>query len=155
MISDPFAAGDDLLSALDALGDLEQNTSRAILAQRSSERLNVQTPVRVRPGNASQRFDLELTGSTADISSGGSQVLLNRPVLAGDYFFLTFTDHADEVGELLCRCTRCRMVQEEVFEIGLQFEHDIDLSALLPRDAAPATPRSDRPADDPSPLDIF
>ena len=152
MITDPFGNGDDLLGALDALGDLQQNTDQAILAQRSSERVNLRTRVRVRPGNASQRFDVELTGVTADVSGGGSQVLLKRPVLAGDYFFLSFLDHADTIGEILCRCIRCRMVQEEVFEVGLQFEHNIDPSQLLSRRDEPGIARHAAEADDLSSL---
>lgn len=146
-MNDPFASGDDLLSSLDALGDLERNTDQAVLAKRSSERLNLRTPIRLRPGNASQRFDMQLDGFTADVSRGGTQVLLKRPVLAGDYFFMSFADHTDAIGEVLARCMRCRMVQEEVFEAGLQFEHDIDPSLLLPKREM-ASPASQMAQDD-------
>lgn len=154
MFHDPFQGGDSVQSALDALGDLEQNTDHAILAKRSSERLTLRTPIELRPGNASQRFDFKIQGVTADVSSGGTQALLKQPILAGDYFLMRFNDHADALGDVLVRCMRCRLVQEEVFEVGLQFEHDIDTSALLPRHAArPAAPTG--PGNDLDPLAHF
>lgn len=121
--------------AIQSLGELEDNTSQAILSQRASERIKVKTKVVVRPGNASDRYRFSIEGLTGDISNGGCQILLARPILPGDIYWLSFADTHVTLGSLLARCTRCRMVQEDAFESGFRFFHDIDLaSALKDRD---------------------
>ena len=85
----------------------------------------------VRPGNASERFRFSIEGLTGDISNGGCQVLLARPILPGDIYWLSFTGTDVTIGSLLVRCTRCRMVQEDAFESGFRFFHDIDLGNAL------------------------
>ncbi len=122
-----------LTDALAALGDLEANNSQAILKQRSSERMVIRTRVRLQPGNSSQRHTDAIDGLTGDISNGGTLVLLPRPVLAGDTFWVTFSNEHVSIGSLLARCTRCRMVREDTFEIGLRFFHDIDLASAANR----------------------
>lgn len=120
--------------ALDALAALETNTNAAILAQRSSQRLEIQTKLVVRPGNASQRHEFSIPGVTADISAGGCMVLLPRPIMTGDIFWLTFDDSILRLGSLLARCLRCRLVREDAFEVGFRFLNDVDLQAAILRD---------------------
>jgi len=117
--------------AIESLGELQENTSQAILRQRSSERITLRTKVVVRPGNASDRFRFSVEGLTGDISNGGCQILLARPILPGDIYWLSFTEPQVTIGSLLARCMRCRMVQEEAFESGFRFFHDIDLANAL------------------------
>jgi len=117
--------------AIESLGELQENTSQAILSQRASERIKLRTKVVVRPGNASDRFRFSVEGLTGDISNGGCQVLLARPILPGDIYWLSFTETRITIGSLLARCTRCCMVQEEAFESGFRFFHDIDLANAL------------------------
>jgi hypothetical protein len=120
--------------ALDALAALESNTNAAILAQRASQRLEIQTKLLVRPGNASQRHEFGIPGVTADISSGGCMVLLPRPIMTGDIFWLSFDDSVLRLGSLLARCLRCRLVREDAFEVGFRFLNDVDLHAAIVND---------------------
>ena len=67
-----FALSDNL----ESLRDLERNTHDAFLAQRSSERIEIRTLVRITHGSVSQRHLLAAEGLTADISNGGCMVLM-------------------------------------------------------------------------------
>ena len=60
-----------LSDALDALSELEQNTSQAITAMRASQRIDIRTRVWIQPGNSSNRTGFVIEGLTADISRGG------------------------------------------------------------------------------------
>ena len=117
--------------ALEALSELENNTSEAIVAQRSSERLEIQTKVIIRNGNASQRHVFAIEAVTADVSNGGCMVLMPRPIMAGDLFWMSFDDSQVRIGSLLARCMRCRMVREDAFEAGFRFMNDVDLSSAV------------------------
>ncbi len=121
---------DDILGvsdALEALNELENNTDQAILAQRSSERIDVRTRVVIRPANSSERTAMTVEAMTADISDGGCRVLTSTPLMAGDVFWLAFDDAQLCLGSLFGRCMRCRMVQEDAFEVGFRFLNAIDL----------------------------
>ena len=61
----------------------------------------------------------------------GLVVLASRAILPGDIYHITFYDELESVGPLLARCMRCRMVQEDAFEVGLRFLQDIPLKDLL------------------------
>ena len=117
--------------ALEALSELECNTSDAILAQRSSERIDIQSTVFVQPANASERHQYRIEGVTADISNGGSMILLPRPSMVGDVLWLTFDATTTRRGSLFARCLRCRLVREDAFEIGFRFMNDIDVASVL------------------------
>jgi hypothetical protein len=117
----------ELTDALSALGELEKNTDRAIVAQRASERLDIKCKIVIRAANASERQRVTIEGMTADISNGGCQVMVGRPIFVGDYFLLEFPDETLRIGSTLARCLRCRLIQEDAFEVGFRFEHDIDM----------------------------
>lgn len=121
----------ELTDALSALGELEKNTDREILAQRASERLDIRCKIIIRPANVSERQRVTIEGMTADMSNGGCQVMVSQPVFVGDYFLLDFPDGTLQVGSTLSRCLRCRMIQEDAFEVGFRFEHDIDLQSAI------------------------
>lgn len=120
-----------LSGALDALKDLEKNTSAAILAQRSSERIDVNVSIVVRPGNASQRGAGGIQGMTGDLSNGGGLILLPRPIVPGDIYWIEFDQSEIKLSALFARCMRCRMVKEDAFEAGLRFLQDVDLASAL------------------------
>lgn len=125
---------DDLFSAMDALEalkELEQNTSQAIIAARASERIEIRTSVVISPGNSSDRHRYEVEGMTADISDGGVMVLTARPILPGDIYWVTFTEESLRLDSLFARCLRCRMVQEGAFESGFRFLQPISLQSVL------------------------
>ena len=120
-----------LTDALDALKDLQMNTSAAILAQRSSERIEINISIVVRSGNASQRGQGGIHGMTGDLSNGGGLILLPRPIIPGDFYWIEFDQQQLKLSALLARCMRCRLVKEDAFEAGLRFMHDVDLASAL------------------------
>lgn len=113
--------------AIESLCELESNNRQAIVQQRACERLDINAKVTIRPGNGSQRQSLMIEGLTGDVSDGGCRVLLPRPVMPGDVFWLSFDDAHVKIGSLFARCVRCRLVQEEAYEAGFRFFNDIDL----------------------------
>lgn len=117
--------------ALDALSELEKNTSKAITAMRSSQRIDIRTKVWVQPGNSSARSGFVMEALTADISKGGCMILTPRPLMVGDIFWLRFSDEDIHINPLLVRCLRCRLVREDAFEVGIRFLNDIDLSHIF------------------------
>ena len=121
----------DGMDAIEALRALSSNTERAVVSRRAGERIDIQTDVLLRPGNASQRHDFVRNTITADISSGGCMLLSPAPATVGDIYWLEFSGEAVHIGSLLGRCMRCRMVSEVVFEIGIKFLVPIDLESAL------------------------
>ena len=117
-----------ITDALESLSQLEQNTSEAVIRQRSSERISIRTKVWISPGNASQRDQYRIEGLTGDISAGGCLVLAGRPGLAGDIYWLSFAEDQVNIGSLLARCLRCRMVREDTFELGFRFFEPVEFS---------------------------
>lgn len=129
-----FDANDDffeLTDSLKALAELQSNTDSAVLAQRASERLEIRIRIEVRSANVSARRDFAVEGVTADISNGGCQVILGFPLMVGDYFSISFKEHPLELDNILCRCLRCRLIQDDAFEVGFRFEHNLDLQSHL------------------------
>lgn len=117
--------------ALNALSDLERNTSDAVISQRSSARLEIRTKICIAPGNASQRHTMTIEGLTGDISNGGCLVLASHPLIPGDIYWLTFSDDALQLGSMFARCVRCRMIRDDTYEMGFCFFNDIDLAAAI------------------------
>ncbi len=100
-----------LSDSLEAFNELEKCTDRALLAQRTSERLEIKAKVLVRPGNLSTRHQYVIEAVTADISSGGCMLLASRAVLPGDIYHMTFEEGLKSINPLLVRCMRCRMIR--------------------------------------------
>jgi hypothetical protein len=117
-----------LSDALDALSELEQNTSQAITAMRASQRIDIRTRVWIQPGNSSSRTGFVIEGLTADISRGGCMLLIPRPLMVGDIFWLRISDEHLRIAPMLVRCVRCRLVREDAFEVGIRFLNEIDLT---------------------------
>jgi len=120
-----------LSDSLEAFNDLERCTDRSIMAQRSSERIEIRVKAIVRPANLSSRHQFSVESVTADISSGGCMVLASRAVLPGDLYHLTFYEDLRNVNPLLARCMRCRMIQDDAFEVGFRFLQNIPLNELI------------------------
>jgi hypothetical protein len=120
-----------LSDSLEAFNDLERCTDRSIMAQRSSERIEIRVKTIVRPANLSSRHQVSVESVTADISSGGCMVLASRAILPGDLYHLTFHDALRNVNPLLARCMRCRMIQDDAFEVGFRFLQNIPLKDLI------------------------
>lgn len=120
-----------LSDSLEAFNELERCTDRAVMAQRSSERIEIRAMVMVRPANLSHRHQYTIESVTADISTGGCMLLASRAILPGDIFHLTFHDELSNVNPLLARCMRCRMIQDDAFEVGIRFLQNIPLKELV------------------------
>ena len=124
---DLFGASD----ALEALAELEQNTNRAILQQRATERIDICVKIQVQPANASERHQFAADGVTSDISNGGCMVLTSRPLTPGDLYWITFDAQQTRIGSLFARCLRSRFVREDAFEAGMRFLNGIDVASSI------------------------
>lgn len=111
----------------DALMAIKANTPSSVLQMRSSGRIEVRCKVIVRSGNASQRDLPPWEGTTADVSKGGCQIVINRPLWVGDYFLLEFEREHLDVPATMARCLRCRLMNEEAFEIGMKFNNPLTI----------------------------
>lgn len=116
---------------LQLLEEVELNTSESVRKQRSHARRQVRAGLTLRPGNASQRNDLALSGMTADISESGCQVVFTQPCRVGDIYFLEFDPEMLELPKVFARCLRCRLIREDQFEAGFCFFTQIALPAQL------------------------
>ena len=126
-------------AALDALRDLESNRPDHVKQMRSHERLTVRARVTARPGNSSQRYSYEAQGVSGDISQGGCLILFTQPLTVGDVFWLVFDKQDLPIDPVFARSMRCRMVNEEAFEVGFRFFAPVDLTLLQPKQPAQAT----------------
>lgn len=125
---------DDLLGSMDvieALKELSGNTESAQISARTSERIDIQTDVVIRPANASERNRYAYQTMTVDVSNGGCMLISPSPAIPGDIYWLEFSDEHLRVGSLFARCMRCRLVSEGVFEVGVKFIVPIDLESAL------------------------
>jgi len=123
-----------MTDAMEALAELERVSDRTLIAQRSSQRLEIQTGITVQPADASHRHRVKIEGLTADLSNGGCMALIPRAILPGDLFWITFAPTHVRVGSLFARCLRCRLVQEDLYEVGFRFLQDVDVASSLVAD---------------------
>ncbi len=121
------------MDAIEALKELSGNSEAAVIASRASERLDIQTGVVMRPANASARHSFALETVSADISDGGCMLISPAPAVPGDIYWLEFADDHLRLGSLFARCIRCRLVSEDVFEVGIKFLAPVDLQSALAR----------------------
>jgi len=103
------------------LGELEQQSLEQIKQLRAHERMSHRVGVVLRPGNASQRGELELSGKTGDISEGGCGAVFPAPVTAGDIYQLEFDHDAIDLPVVFAQAMRCRMLSDNRFEVGFRF----------------------------------
>lgn len=114
------------LSGLDAdsmeiLRELEQSTPEAVKRLRAHARLTIRARVIVEPANMSDRGNWRIQGVTGDLSAGGTQILVPRPLHVGDIYLLSFDRKVVDVAPVFARCLRSRLVREDAFEAGLKF----------------------------------
>ena len=113
--------------AHDLLKELEQQTPEAIRRMRSSERHEVQSPVKVRPANASAFAEAAVEGVTGDVSPGGCRIMSSIPLQVGDVYKLEIEKGEIDLPILFARCLRCRLVREDAFESGFAFFNTVKL----------------------------
>ncbi len=112
----------------DALIDeLAQSTPEAVKKMRSQTRLSVRAKVIVEPASLSHRDGVKLQGVTGDISTGGTQILVARPLGIGDVYQISFDRTEFDVAPAYALCLRGRQVRPDAFEAGLRFLEPITL----------------------------
>lgn len=112
----------------DALIDeLAQSTPDAVKKMRSHTRLSIRAKVIVEPASLSHRDGVKLQGVTGDISTGGTQILVARPLLIGDVYQISFNRTEFDVAPVFALCLRGRQVRPDAFEAGLRFLEPIEL----------------------------
>jgi len=107
--------------------DLERQGLDQIRKLRKSQRLELRVPLVMRPGNASSD-DWELSGTTADLSSGGCRAHFAKPVGVGDVYRLAFDDERVDAPLVYARCLRCSVVREDVFEAAFAFFSSVGIA---------------------------
>ena len=127
----PTSASDEPEELLEALVDLERNTSDAIIKSRSTARLRMKSKVIAQPGNSGDRAKLKMQGILGDISAGGCQILFPVPARVGDIYWLKYDKSEINVNEMFARCLRCRMIREDAYEAGFKFFEPVDLSCVI------------------------
>ena len=120
--------------AIEVLHEMEQSTPDAVKRLRAHTRLSVRARVIVEPANMTERHTWRIQGVTGDVSEGGAQILLPRPLGVGDVFWLTFDRQELDIPPVFVRVMRARLVREDAFELGLKFFDRVE----LPTDASAA-----------------
>jgi hypothetical protein len=111
------------------ISELSQSTPEAVEKMRASTRLSIRTKVTVEAASLSHRDGKKLQGVSGDISAGGTQILLPRPLGVGDVFWLSFDREAIDIPPVFALCLRGRQVRPDAFEAGLRFLEPVVLPA--------------------------
>jgi c-di-GMP-binding flagellar brake protein YcgR len=112
----------------DALIDeMSKSTPDAIKKMRHHTRLSVRVKVFVEPASLSERNGVRLQGVTGDISVGGTQILLPKPLRIGDVYQLSFAREEFDLPPVYALCLRGRLVRSDAFEAGLRFLESVNL----------------------------
>ncbi len=122
----PAAKGNDAEALID---ELSQSTPEAVKKMRSHTRLSIRVNVVVEPASLSHRTGVRLQGITGDVSAGGTQILLPRPLNIGDVYQVSFDRQTLDVQDVFAICLRGRQVRPDAFEAGLRFLEAITLPA--------------------------
>ena len=115
-------------SEADALiAELAESTPEAVQKMRASTRLSIRAKVVVEAASLSHRDGKKLQGVTGDISTGGTQILVSRPLGIGDVYQLAFDREAVDIPPVYAVCLRGRQVRPDAFEAGLRFLEPVTL----------------------------
>jgi hypothetical protein len=109
------------------IAELAANTSDATRSMRQSTRQVVQASVQVERGSLSERTGSPLQGITGDISAGGAQLLLPRPLGIGDVYLLSFNRSEIDIPPVYAVCLRGRQVRTDAYEAGMRFLEPVTL----------------------------
>ncbi|MEQ8316451.1 MAG: PilZ domain-containing protein [Phycisphaerales bacterium] len=127
MLTNEHESRYDSARGAELVAELAASTGEAARAARQSTRLIIQTRVVVDRGSLSERTGKPLHGITGDISSGGTQLLLPRPLLVGDVYHLSFDRSEVDIAPVYALCLRGRQVRSDAFEAGLRFLEPVEL----------------------------
>lgn len=120
------ANGTDAEALID---ELSRSTPEAVKKMRSHTRLSIRVNVVVVPASLSHRTGVRLQGITGDVSAGGTQILLPRPLNIGDVYQVSFDRQTLDIPDVFAICLRGRQVRPDAFEAGLRFLEAIALPA--------------------------
>lgn len=112
----------------DALIDeLALSSSDAVKKLRGQARQSLRVKVFVEPASMSARNGIRFQGITGDISTGGTQILLARPLAIGDVYQISFEREELDIPPVYALCLRGRVVRPDAYEAGLRFLEQITL----------------------------
>ena len=107
---------------LSAIEDLAKNTKENVESQRrGNDRMKLNAPAELVPGNVSGRDGRTYTGNCRDISNRGCRLVLTQPLIVGDIYLLEVESEELDLDPSFSRCVRCHMIREDAFEVGMNF----------------------------------
>ncbi|MBO6512790.1 MAG: PilZ domain-containing protein [Phycisphaerales bacterium] len=109
------------------IDELAQSSSEAVKKMRGHARRSVRVKVFVEPASMSARTGVRFQGVTGDISSGGTQILLARPLAIGDVYLISFERTELDIPPVYALCLRGRTVRPDAYEAGLRFLEPVTL----------------------------
>lgn len=109
------------------VAELAASTNDSARAMREATRLMIRAKVLVDKGSLSARDGTTLQGITGDISTGGTQLLLPKPLNIGDVYYLSFDRAEVDLPPVFALCLRGRQVRPDAFEAGLRFLEPVRL----------------------------
>ena len=107
--------------------ELARSSNDAVKQLRGHTRRSFRVKVYVEPASLSARSGQRFQGVTGDISQGGSQILLARPLAIGDIYQISFDREELDIPPVFAICLRGRMVRPDAYEAGLRFLEQITL----------------------------
>jgi c-di-GMP-binding flagellar brake protein YcgR len=116
------------------IDELAKSSNDAIKQLRTHTRLSVRAKVYVEAASLSHRSGVRLQGVTGDISAGGTQILLARPLAIGDLYQISFDRKELDIPPVYAVCLRGRMVRPDAYEAGLRFLEQINLPSASPKE---------------------
>lgn len=125
MLYDSNGSGDAETEAL--IEGLAKNTPDAIKNMRNHTRVAVRAKVYIEAASLSERNGVRLQGVTGDVSVGGTQILLPRPLRIGDVYLISFDRAEFDLASVYGLCLRGRMVRPDAYEAGLRFLESVTL----------------------------
>ncbi len=107
--------------------ELSKSSSDAVKKLRSQARQSLRVKVFVEPASMSAPNGVRFQGVTGDISSGGTQILLARPLAIGDVYQISFERSELDIPPVYALCLRGRTVRPDAYEAGLRFLEPVTL----------------------------
>ncbi len=127
-VASPTASPEGLLSAIEELAiSTKQNVESS---RRGNDRMELNSPVELVPGNVSGRDGKSHSGSCRDISNRGCRLVLTKPLIVGDIYLMSVSNEQLGLDPTFGRCVRCHMIREDAFEVGLNFLSPVSLTTL-------------------------
>ena len=125
MLGEKLKGQDESMKLLE---ELELSHPEEVSEKRIHKSFKLKSKCWVRPGNLSQRDQFQEEGCTEELSAKDVLAVFARPLAVGDLYQISFDSEVLNLSPLVVRCTRCRMVREDAFEVCLEFFEAVDLS---------------------------